>query len=62
MLSDLGSGVPTRGPTALANVDTKTPRGAVVMVPVEALEATGKEPAAGISPTGDKTPEGSCAG
>jgi len=62
MLSDLGSGVPTRGPTALANVDTKTPRGAVVMVPVEALEATGKEPAAGISPAGDKTPEGSCAG
>jgi hypothetical protein len=62
MLSDLGSGVPTRGPTVLATADTKTPRGAVVMVPVEALEATGKEPAATIALSGDKTPEGSCAG
>lgn len=62
MLSDLGSGVPTRGPTALAKIDMNTPRGAVVMVPVEALDATGKEPAANIAPTGDKAAEGSCAG
>ncbi|MBN9307488.1 MAG: hypothetical protein BGO82_04850 [Devosia sp. 67-54] len=62
MLSDLGSGMPTRGPTALASADTKTPRGAVVMVPVEALAATGKEAAANITPAGDKVPEGSCAG
>ena len=38
MIADLGAGVPTRGPTALSLRDTKTPRGAVVMVPVEALE------------------------
>jgi hypothetical protein len=62
MLSDLGAGLPTRGPTALASADTKTPRGAVVMVPVEALPATGKAPAASITPAGDKLPEGSCAG
>ncbi|MDO8359217.1 MAG: hypothetical protein Q7T08_04165, partial [Devosia sp.] len=60
-LADLGAGEPTRGPTAIATRDTKTPRGAVVMVPVEALEPTGKQPAAEIAPEGD-TPVGSCAG
>jgi hypothetical protein len=62
MLADLGSGLPTRGPAAVSTRDTKQPRGAVVMVPVEALVATGKEPAATIALSGDKTPEGSCAG
>ncbi len=61
MIADLGAGVPTRGPTALSTRDTKTPRGAVVMVPVEALEATGEQPAAEIAPEGDE-PVGSCAG
>jgi hypothetical protein len=62
MLSDLGSGVPTRGPTIVATADTKTPRGAVVMMPVEALAATGAEAAAGIAVSDPRTPEGSCAG
>ncbi|MBI4922700.1 MAG: caspase family protein [Devosia nanyangense] len=61
MLADLGAGEPTRGPTAIATRDTKTPRGAVVMVPVEALAPTGEQPAAEIAPEGD-TPVGSCAG
>lgn len=62
MLSDLGSGVPTRGPTIVATADTKTPRGAVVMMPVEALAGTGADPAAGIAVNDARTPEGSCAG
>ena len=33
--SDLGAGVPTRGPTLAAAADSRTPRGAVVMMPVE---------------------------
>lgn len=63
MLADLGSGVPTRGPTiAAASTDTTTPRGAVAMLPVEALDATGADPASGITPNDPRTPEGSCAG
>ncbi|MEO8756576.1 MAG: caspase family protein [Devosia sp.] len=62
MLADLGSGVPTRGPTIIASADTKTPRGAVVMMPVEALAPTGADPASGIAPTDPRTAEGSCAG
>jgi hypothetical protein len=62
MLSDLGSGVPTRGPTIVKTADTKTPRGAVVMMPVEALAGSGAEPAAGILVEDARTPEGSCAG
>ena len=61
MLSDLGSGQPTRA-VPVMNTDTKTPRGAVVMVPVEALDPTGREPAANITPAGDHEAEGSCAG
>lgn len=61
MLADLGSGVPTRGPTIVATSDTKTPRGAVVMVPVEVLEPTDKQAAAEIPISDTRTPEGSCA-
>jgi hypothetical protein len=63
MLDDLGAGVPTRGPTlAASSADTTTPRGAVVMLPVEALAATGAAPASGIAPTDPREAEGSCAG
>jgi len=62
MLGDLGSGVPTRGPTIAASADTRTPRGAVLMLPVEALAATGQPPASGITPNDPRPPEGSCAG
>jgi hypothetical protein len=62
MLADLGSGVPTRGPTIVKTADTKTPRGAVAMMPVEALAATGAEAAAGIAVEDARTPEGSCVG
>jgi hypothetical protein len=61
MLTDLGSGQPTRA-VPIMNTDTKTPRGAVVMVPVEALDPTGKDAAADITPVDDRQPEGSCAG
>ena len=62
MLGDLGAGVPTRGPTIAAGADTRTPRGAVLMLPVEALAATGQPPASGITPNDPRPPEGSCAG
>ena len=45
----------------IANTDTKTPRGAVVMMPVEARTGTGAEPASGIAPQGAPAPEGACA-
>lgn len=61
MLNDLGAGQPTRA-VPIMNTDTKTPRGAVVMVPVEALAPNGKDPASGITPTDDRTAEGSCSG
>ena len=61
MLNDLGSGQPTRA-VPIMNTDTKTPRGAVVMVPVEALDPTGKDAAADIAAVDDRQPEGSCAG
>jgi hypothetical protein len=60
MLADLGSGVPTRAAPVM-QTDTKTPRGAVVMVPLEALAPTGADPAAGIAPADARQPEGSCA-
>ena len=59
MLADLGSGVPTRAAPVM-QTDTKTPRGAVVMVPLEALAPTGAAPAAGIAPADARQPEGSC--
>ena len=61
MLTDLGSGVPTRGPLLIATTDTKTPRGAVVMMPVEARAGTGQDPASGIAPQGAPPPAGACA-
>jgi len=60
MLADLGSGVPTRAAPVM-QTDTKTPRGAVVMVPLEALAPNGADPAAGIAPADARQPEGSCA-
>ncbi len=61
MLTDLGTGQPTRA-VPIMNTDTKTPRGAVVMVPLEALDGTGKQAAADITPVDDRQVEGSCAG
>jgi hypothetical protein len=61
MLADLGAGAPTRGPTAAAQRDTKQPRGAVVMVPVEVIEPSGETPAAEIAPVDERVPVGSCA-
>jgi hypothetical protein len=60
MLADLGAGAPTRGPTAAAQRDTKQPRGAVVMVPLEVVSPTGETPAAEIAPVDERTPVGSC--
>ena len=51
---------PTRAAPVM-QTDTKTPRGAVVMVPLEALAPTGADPAAGITPADARQPEGSCA-
>jgi hypothetical protein len=62
MLADLGSGQPTRGPAAVATRDTKQPRGAVVMVPLEAVEPTDETAAAEITPVDDRQPTGSCSG
>lgn len=62
MLADLGSGQPTRGPAPAAAADARAPRGAVFMLPLEALAATGAAPAAGILPADPRTPQGSCAG
>ncbi|GEM_PF-353805 len=61
MLADLGAGIPTRGPAAVSTRDTKQPRGAVVMVPVEAVEPTGETPAAHIAPADPRPLTGSCA-
>jgi hypothetical protein len=61
MLADLGAGAPTRGPTAAAQRDTKQPRGAVVMVPLEVIEPSGETPAAEIAPVDERVPVGSCA-
>ncbi len=60
MLADLGAGQPTRGPAAVSTRDTKQPRGAVVMVPVEVIEPSGETPAAEIAPIDERTPVGSC--
>lgn len=62
MLADLGAGEPTRGPTATSTRDTKQPRGAVVMIPVEAVEPTGETPAADIAPVDERPFTGSCGG
>ncbi len=60
MLADLGSGLPTRGPAAVSTRDTKQPRGAVVMVPVEVIEPSGETAAAEIAPVDERQPVGSC--
>ena len=60
MLADLGAGQPTRGPAAVSTRDTKQPRGAVVMVPVEVLEPSGETPAAEIAPVDERASVGSC--
>lgn len=60
MLADLSAGQPTRGPAAVTTRDSKQPRGAVVMVPVEVIEATGDTPAAEIAPVDERAPVGSC--
>ncbi|MEO6013541.1 MAG: hypothetical protein ABIQ30_08165, partial [Devosia sp.] len=62
MLADLGAGQPTRGPAAVSTRDTKQPRGAVVMVPVEALEPSGETAAAEIAAVDPREPVGSCSG
>jgi hypothetical protein len=62
MIADLGSGVPTRGPTLAATSDTKTPRGAVLMVPLEVQVTTDAQAAAEIAVSETRTPEGSCTG
>ena len=63
MLADLAGGQPTRGPTSAAKQDTKQPRGAVVMVPLEVIEPNGEQPAAerigGFHPAGPPPP-GAC--
>lgn len=60
MLADLGAGLPTRGPTSAQKNDTKQPRGAVVMVPLEVIEASGEQPAAEITPVDERSPVGEC--
>ena len=60
MLADLGAGQPTRGPAAVSTRDTKQPRGAVVMVPLEVVEPSGAPPAAEIEPVDERTPVGAC--
>ena len=60
ILADLASGTPTRGPTSAQKNDTKQPRGAVVMVPLEVIEANGEQPAAEIAVVDERTPTGSC--
>ena len=60
MLADLGAGQPTRGPAAVSTRDTKQPRGAVVMVPVEVIEPSGETPAAEIAPVDERATVGSC--
>jgi len=59
MIDDLGAGVPTRA-IPVSSRDTKTPRGAVVMVPLEAQPATGAQKAAEVRVDDPRTPEGSC--
>lgn len=49
MIADLASGQPTRGPTPTAAQDSKQPRGAVVMVPLEVAAATSADPASAVS-------------
>jgi hypothetical protein len=60
ILADLASGTPTRGPTSAQKNDSKQPRGAVVMVPLEVIEANGEQPAAEIAIVDERTPTGSC--
>jgi len=59
MLSDLGNGEVTRAAPPAAR-DPKVPRGAVVMMPLEALPATGQPAAAGIAPADPRAPVGEC--
>jgi len=60
ILADLASGTPTRGPTSAQKNDTKQPRGAVVMVPLEVIEANDEPPAAEIAAVDERTPMGQC--
>jgi len=60
MLADLASGMPTRGPTSAQQRDSKQPRGAVMTLPLEVIEASGEQPAAEIAPVDERTPVGSC--
>jgi hypothetical protein len=59
MIDDLGAGVPTRAAPIMSR-DPNVPRGAVVMMPLEALPATGAEPASGIVPKDAPQTEGVC--
>jgi hypothetical protein len=60
MLADIAGGQPTRGPTAAAKQDSKQPRGAVVMVPLEVIEPNGEQPASEIPVSDPREPVGSC--
>ncbi|MEP7239242.1 MAG: hypothetical protein ABI697_00005, partial [Devosia sp.] len=60
MLDDLGAGVATRA-SPPSQRDYKTPRGAVVMVPLEALPGSGATRAADMALSDPRTPEGECA-
>jgi hypothetical protein len=59
MLSDLGNGEATRAAPVAAR-DPKVPRGAVVMMPLEALSATGQPSAADIAPADPRPLAGEC--
>jgi hypothetical protein len=59
MLSDLGNGQTTRAAPPAAR-DPNVPRGAVVMMPLEALPATGQPSAADIAPSDPRSPVGEC--
>lgn len=49
LIADLGAGESTRGPAPVASKAAAVPRGAVMMVPLEVLPATGATPAAEIA-------------
>jgi caspase domain-containing protein len=59
MIADLGAGVSTRAAPVMSR-DPNVPRGAVVMMPLEALPGTGAAPAAGIPPRNAPQTEGVC--
>jgi len=59
MIADLGAGQATRAAPVYSR-DYNVPRGAVVMMPLEALPWTGAAPAAGIPPKDAPQTEGVC--